>query len=59
MVGHSLVSPVLFILAAQVYEDRHSRTVLFAGLNRPHVLKKAGLGLFSGLNFGLPPFLTF
>lgn len=59
MVGHSLVSPVLFYLAAIVYDDRHSRSVIYAGHTRPHKLAKAGVGLFTGLNFGLPPFLVF
>jgi len=59
MVAHSIVSPVLFILASIVYADRHSRAVITAGLRRPETLAKAGVGLFAGFNFGLPPFLSF
>jgi len=59
LVGHSLVSPILFLLAFELYVSSGSRSFMYC-----HTSSLAGLLLriicvFSGLNFGLPPFLNF
>jgi len=59
LVGHSLLSPLLFMLAYDLYLCTGSRSFVY-GLNRSAPLSfLCFIGLCSGLNFGLPPFLNF
>jgi len=59
LVGHSLLSPLLFLLAYDLYLCTGSRSFVY-GLNRSAPLSFLSfIGLCSGLNFGLPPFLNF
>jgi len=59
LVGHSLLSPLLFILAYELYLCSGSRSFLY-GLSRSASFSSLLiLGLCCGLNFGLPPFLNF
>jgi len=59
LVGHSLLSPLLFVLAYYLYLCTGSRSFVY-GLNRSAPLSFLSfIGLCSGLNFGLPPFLNF
>ena len=59
LVGHSLLSPLLFVLAAALYSCSGSRN-LFYGYKWPGPASLLlAFGLCSGLNFGLPPFLNF
>ena len=59
LVAHSLVSPLLFSFAYEVYESTHSRSFLLgfsSGLSPAcHFL----LAMLVGINFGLPPSLGF
>lgn len=59
VVGHSLLSPLLFLLAHDLYLFTGSRSFIY-GLNLSAPLTFLSfIGLCSGLNFGLPPFLNF
>jgi len=59
LVGHSLLSPLLFILAYELYLCSGSRSFLY-GLSRSVSFSSLMIiGLCCGLNFGLPPFLNF
>jgi len=59
LVGHTLLSPLLFLLAFELYLSTGSRSFI-CGLNSSvgvgHLL---ALSVCAGLNFGLPPFLNF
>jgi len=59
LVGHSLLSPLLFVLSAALYSSTGSRNFIYGHkwpLSNSLLL---AFGLCSGLNFGLPPFLNF
>jgi len=59
LVGHSLLSPLLFVLSAALYSSSGSRNFI---LGHKWPLSNSLLlafGLCSGLNSGLPPFLNF
>jgi len=59
LVGHSLLSPLIFMLAYDLYLCTGRRSFVY-GLNRSAPLSLISvIGLCSGLNFGLPPFLNF
>jgi len=59
VVGHSLLSPLIFLLAYDLYLCTGSRSFVY-GLNSSAPLSLLSIiGLCSGLNFGLPPFLNF
>lgn len=59
MVGHSLCSPVLFVLANDFYIATGSRCFALYCTSRLPMSLLYLLGLFAGLNFGLPPFVSF
>jgi len=59
MVGHSLCSPVLFVLAYGFYIATGSRCFALYSTSRLPMSFLYLLGLFAGLNFGLPPFVSF
>jgi len=59
MVGHSLCSPVLFVLAYEFYLVTGRRCFVHYSTSRLPMSFLFLLGLFAGLNFGLPPFVNF
>jgi len=59
MVAHSLVSPMLFSLAYFVYESTSSRSWLNCHSFAVGPLLLLVIGTYWGLNFGLPPSLSF
>jgi len=59
LVGHSLLSPLLFILAYELYLCSGSRSFLYGLSTSASFCSLWILGFCSGLNFGLPPFLSF
>lgn len=59
MVAHSLVSPMLFRLAYCVYVSTSSRSWLNCHSFAVRPLLLPVIGLYWGLNFGLPPSLSF
>ena len=59
MVGHSLLSPLMFILAFELYQSSGSRSFVLGHASSIGVCLLFATGLCSGLNFGLPPFLNF
>jgi len=59
LVNHSLLSPLLFLLAYELYLSCGTRSFASCharSFSSCHLLL---IGLFSGLNLGLPPFLGF
>jgi len=59
MVGHSLCSPVLFVLAYELYLATGSRCFAHYSSSSLPMSFIGLIGAFAGLNFGLPPFLNF
>ena len=59
LVGHSLVSPLLFVLSAALYSSSGSRNFIYGHKWPLSTSLLLAFGLCSGLNFGLPPFLNF
>jgi len=59
LVGHSLLSPLLFILAYEMYLCSGSRSFLYGLSSSFSSCSLWILGFCCGLNFGLPPFLNF
>jgi len=59
LVGHSLLSPLLFILAFELYISSGSRNFVYGHVSSVTSGLLLAVGLCSGLNFGLPPFLNF
>jgi len=59
VVGHSLLSPLLFILAYELYLVFGSRNFVYGHSSSVTASLLLAISLCSGLNFGLPPFLNF
>jgi len=59
VVGHSLLSPLLFALAYELYLVFGSRSFVFGHSSSVSASLLLAIGLCFGLNFGLPPFLNF
>jgi len=59
LVGHSLLSPLLFMLAYDLYLCSGSRSFLYGLSSSASFSSLLILGFCCGLNFGLPPFLNF
>jgi len=59
LVGHSLLSPLLFMLAYEMYLCSGSRSFLYGLSSSFPACSLLILGFCCGLNFGLPPFLNF
>jgi len=59
LVGHSLLSPLLFYLAAVLYLASGSRNFAYGHSSSCSSALLLCLSLCSGLSFGLPPFLNF
>lgn len=57
--GHSLISPILFSLASEVYKACGSRCFILIHYSGSCSSLLLSMSLFSGLNFGLPPFINF
>jgi len=59
VVGHSLLSPLLFVLAYELYNSFGSRNFVFGHSCTVSASLLLAISLCFGLNFGLPPFLNF
>lgn len=59
MVGHSLLSPLLFVLTFELYLSSGSRSFLYGHSRSVSCSLLLVISFCSGLNFGLPPFLNF
>lgn len=59
LVGHSLLSPLIFSLAYELYLSRGRRNFVYGHTSSVSISLLLALSLCSGLNFGLPPFLNF
>merc|ERR1719187_663384 len=59
LVGHSLLSPLIFCLAYELYLTRGSRCFVYGHNSSVSISLLLAISLCSGLNFGLPPFLNF
>jgi len=59
VVGHSLLSPLLFILAYELYLSTSSRSFTYGHSSSVSPPLLLAIRLCFGLNFGLPPFLNF
>lgn len=59
MVGHSLLSPLLFVLTFELYLSSGSRSFLHGHSRSVSCSLLFVISFCSGLNFGLPPFLNF
>merc|ERR1712042_258363 len=59
VVGHSLLSPLLFILAYELYLALGSRNFVYGHYCSVSAALLLAISLCFGLNFGLPPFLNF
>jgi len=59
VVGHSLLSPLLFVLAYELYSSSYSRSFVHFHSSSVSASIMLGISLCFGLNFGLPPFLNF
>jgi len=59
LVGHTLLSPLLFLLAFELYLSSGSRSFICGHNSSVCVGLLLALSLCAGLNFGLPPFLNF
>jgi len=59
LVGHSLVSPLLFSLAYELYLSSSSRGFIYGHMSSVSSGLILAIRVLSGINFGLPPFLSF
>ena len=59
LVGHSLLSPLIFSLAYELYLTSGSRNFVYGHSSSVTSSLLLVVSLCSGLNFGLPPFLNF
>jgi len=59
LVSHSLVSPILFLLAHELYLCSGSRSFFYGHVSSLSFGLLFFLCLFTGFNFGLPPSLSF
>jgi len=59
VVGHSLLSPLLFLLAYELYLSLGSRNFVIGHFCSVSGSLLLAISLCFGLNFGLPPFLNF
>lgn len=59
LVGHSLLSPLMFLLAFELYSSTGSRNFIYGHSRSVSMGLLLAISLCSGLNFGLPPFLNF
>jgi len=59
MVSHSFLSPLIFILSFELYLRTGSRNFIFGHRYTTPLSLLFVLSLCSGLNFGLPPFISF
>jgi len=59
VVGHSLLSPLIFLLANELYQASGSRNFIYGHTSSVSYCFLFAICLCSGLNFGLPPFLNF
>jgi len=59
LIGHSLVSPLLFSLASELYISSSSRGFIYGHRSSVSSGLLLAISFFSGINFGLPPFLNF
>jgi len=59
LVGHSLLSPLMFILAYELYSSSGSRCFVYGHTRSVSIRLLLAVSLCCGLNFGLPPFLNF
>lgn len=59
IVGHSLLSPTIFVLASDYYKLLHSRCFVHGYKSSAPATLLLATATCSGLNFGLPPFLNF
>lgn len=59
VVGHSLLSPLLFALAFELYLSFGSRNFVYGHSRSVSAPLLLAISLCFGLNFGLPPFLNF
>jgi len=59
LVSHSLSSPILFLLAHELYLCSSSRSFLYGHVSSLAFGLLFFLCIFSGFNFGLPPSLSF
>jgi len=59
LVCHSLLSPLIFLLAHELYLSSGSRSFYSCFARSFSSCLLLLIGLISGLNFGLPPFLGF
>jgi len=59
LVGHSLLSPLIFSLAYELYLSSGSRSFVYGHTSSVSLTLLLAVSLCSGLNFGLPPFLNF
>jgi len=59
LVSHSLVSPILFILAHELYLCSGSRSFSYGHVSSLSFGLLFFLCIFTGFNFGLPPSLSF
>merc|ERR1712087_270728 len=59
LVGHSLLSPLLFVCAFELYVLTGSRSFICGHSSSASAGLLLAISLCAGLNFGLPPFLNF
>jgi len=59
MVSHSLLSPLIFLLSFELYLRTGSRNFIFGHRYSTPLHILFFLSLCSGINFGLPPFISF
>lgn len=59
MVGHSLISPLMFVLAYEIYCRTGRRSLVHSHRSSISLHCLLLIGLCAGINFGLPPFLNF
>ena len=59
VVGHSLLSPLIFSLAYELYCSSGSRNFIYGHTSSASCSLLFLIRICSGLNFGLPPFLNF
>jgi len=59
LVGHSLLSPLIFRLAHELYLSSGRRNFVYGHTSSVSMSLLFAISLCSGLNFGLPPFLNF
>merc|ERR1719187_2068586 len=59
LVGHSILSPLIFCLAYELYLTSGSRSFVYGHTSSVSISFLLAISLCSGLNFGLPPFLNF